>query len=222
MTPVAAHPQAMIDLASDLNFKNAFRFPIQDAAARREVLIGGLWLLVPFVGWLMNMGHRVMMVHKMQCGLSPWPSWSPWPELLRHGCVTWLGMVYYYSPAALLALLGYRLDVPVLYVLSAVLFLLATLAIPGYMSHYCREFKYQEIFNPFRALRRAIDGGTRYWHAWLIALTALALSGTGLLVFGLGFFVTSVWFWQVAGYAFANTFTRVYALRQGTPAPDPT
>jgi hypothetical protein len=204
----------MIDLTSELNFKNAFRFPLQDASAKREVLIGGLWLLVPFVGWLMNMGHRVMMVHKMQHGRSPWPSWEPWPDLLKHGCVTWMGMVYYYTPAALLAGLGYALDRPWLYIPSGLLFLLATLAIPGYMSHYCRAFDYQEIFNPFRALRRAMDGGWRYWHAWLIALTALALSFLGLLVFGLGFLVTSVWFWQVAGYSFANTFTRTYELGQ--------
>jgi hypothetical protein len=203
----------MIDLTSDLNIRNAFRFPLQGDLARREVLIGGLWLLVPFVGWLMNMGHRVMMVHRMQHGLPPWPSWESGPALLKHGCITWLGMVYYYSPAALLAWLGYSLDAPLLYVPAVVLFVLATLAIPGYMSHYCRAFAYQEIFNPFLALRRAIEGGRRYWRSWAIALSALLLSFAGLLLLGIGFFVTSVWFWQVAGYAFANTFTRTYGLQ---------
>jgi hypothetical protein len=40
-----------------------------------------------------------------------------------------------------------------------------------------------------------------------IALVALLLSFAGLLVFGFGFLLSSVWFWQVAGFAFASVFT---------------
>ena len=203
----------MIDLKSSLGFKNAFYFPIQNATAVREVLMGALWLCVPFVGWLMNMGHRIIMIHKMQHGLSPWPSWVDWRTLLKHGFMTWLGMVYYYFPAGLLAIIGKYSNTPSLFIISFCLFLLATLAIPGYMSHYCKEFDYREIFNPFKALRRALQGGMGYWRSWLIALSALCLSLLGLLVFGLGFLVTSVWFWQVAGFSFANTFTRAYDLQ---------
>jgi hypothetical protein len=203
----------LIDLKAPLTFTNAFRFPLQDSAARREVIIGGLWLLLPFIGWLMNMGHRIIVVHKMQHGLYPWPSWTDWPVLLKHGFVTWVGMIYYYLPAIIFGYIGHILNYPWLYILSAVFFILASLAIPGYMSHYCKDFDYREIFNPIRALRRAFEGGKLYWWSWLIALSALTLSFLGLLIAGIGFLVTSVWFWQVAGYCFANTFTRTYNLR---------
>lgn len=204
----------MIDLKKPLNFRNAFNFPIQNAIAVREVLLGALWLLVPFIGWIMNMGHRVMMVHKMQHGMSPWPSWNNYGQLLKHGFITWLGMVYYYSPAAILVTFGIYFDMPVCLLISVFLFLLATAAIPGYMTHYCREFDCREIFNPFMALRRSIQGGGGYWYSWLIALCALGLSFSGLIILGIGFFVTSVWFWQVAGYSFANTFTHAYDLQR--------
>jgi len=88
----------------------------------------------------------------------------------------------------------------------------ATIAIPGYMSHYCREFDTAEIYDPFRALRRCMQGGIAYWHAWLIALTALMVSFVGLLALGVGFLVTSVWFWQVAGFSFASVLTQRFGL----------
>ena len=66
-----------------------------------------------------------------------------------------------------------------------------------------------------RALRRVSEGGADYWRAWAIALAALACSFLGLLAFGVGFLVTSVWFWQVAGFGFATVFTRKFELARG-------
>jgi hypothetical protein len=204
----------MIDLTTPISLKNSFLFPLQNPSSRKEIIIGGFLLLIPFVGWLLNMGHRVVMVHKMQHGINPWPNWSNWSELLKHGFITWLGMAYYYSPSAILFLLGYSLNSDWLYVISFVCCILATIAIPGYMTHYCLNYDCQEIFNPYKALQRTITGGKGYWKAWSIALIALFLSLFGFLIFGIGFLFTSVWFWQVAGYSFANNFTRVYKLQR--------
>jgi hypothetical protein len=202
----------MIDLRTPLSLRTSFAFPLQTAQARREVLIGAALVLLPVVGWLLNMGHRVVMVHRMMHGLPAWPSWrDPW-QLLRHGAVTFGGMVYYYLPGAALAYFGWRSGAVWMMALGGVLLLLATLAIPGYMSHYCRAFDAAEIYDPVRALSRAIEGGRAYWRAWGIALCALALSFVGLLALGIGFLVTSVWFWQVAGFSFARVFSQEYDL----------
>lgn len=83
---------------------------------------------------------------------------------------------------------------------------------PGYMTHYCRSYDAREIFDPFRAFNRILQGGRLYWKAWAIALCALAISFLGLLALGIGFLVTSVWFWQVAGFSFASVFTQYFAL----------
>ena len=91
------------------------------------------------------------------------------------------------------------------------------MAIPGYMSHYCRRFDAREVFDPARALRRVRQGGRAYWRAWGITLAALAVSFVGLLGLGVGFLVTSVWFWQVAGYSFATVFSQRFDLFDQTP-----
>ncbi len=204
----------LIDLRSPLGFGNALRFPLQSRESRRDLVIGGLWLLVPVVGWLLNMGHRIRIVHRMHRGLTPWPAWDEPVDLLRHGGITFLGMAYYGSPGALLAILGWVTDRAWLAAIGALLFLLAVIAIPGYMSHYCRELDPREIFDPFRALRRVGQGGAAYWRAWGIVLSAMLLSFLGLLGVGVGFVFTSVWFWQVAAFCFATVFTQRFDLDQ--------
>lgn len=206
-----------ISLSSPLTIRNAFLFPLQSPLARKELLRGALWLLAPFLGWLLNMGHRIVMTHRMQHGLPAWPAWNDTGSLLRHGFITFLGMVEYHAPAVLCELAAWHYSSTALHVIAAVLWVLATIAVPGYMSHYCLHFDKNEVLNPMRALRRVFQGGAAYWHAWSIALAALAISFAGLLAFGIGFLLTSVWFWQVAGFSFAAVFTRRFQLQNGAP-----
>jgi hypothetical protein len=198
----------MIDLHTPLSFRTSYAFPLQNRLARREVLLGAALLLIPVVGWLLNMGHRIMMVHRMQQGLPAWPSWRDYPQLLKHGLITFVGMLYYYTPGLVLAYIAWSAGSLALGIVAAVLLALATVAIPGYMTHYCRTFDPAEIYNPVRALGRTFQGGRAYWKAWCITISALLLSFSGLLAFGIGFLVTSVWFWQVAGFSFSRVFTQ--------------
>lgn len=206
----------VIDLRRPLTLANSFRFPLQSAASRRDILIGGLWLLVPVVGWLMNMGHRIVVVHRMHAGESPWPAWGDPLALLRHGVLTFLGMVWYGWPGVTLIAAGAWLRQPALLCLGVVLWLLAVVAIPGYMTHDCKALDPREIFDPVRALSRVRQGGRAYWRAWSIVVPAMLLSFVGLLGLGVGFLFTSVWFWQVAAFSFATVFTQRFELDRAT------
>ncbi len=121
-------------------------------------------------------------------------------------------MLFYYFPGGLLLWIGTRTHLRVPGVVGALLLMAATIAIPGFMTHYCRDYDASEIFNPSRALRRCLQGGRQYWHAWGITSAALVLSFAGLLAFGVGFLVTSVWFWQVAGFSFASVLAQRFDL----------
>lgn len=205
-----------IDLSCPLSFRTALRFPLQSEISRKEVLKGALWLLVPIVGWIMNMGHRIVMTHRMQYGLPAWPAWGDYRALFRHGGITFLGMVEYHAPAVVCDLLAWHYSSLWLHIVAGVLWILATIAVPGYMSHYCYTLDAREVFHPMRALRRVFQGGKAYWHAWGIVLVTLMLSFLGLLALGVGFLVTSVWFWQVAGFSFATVFTQKFRLQAVT------
>jgi hypothetical protein len=202
-----------IDLRTPLSLRTSFAFPFQSPAARRDVILGGLLLLLlPGIGWLLNLGHRMVVVNRLLHDESPWPAWTEFSELFRHGCVAFLGMSYYYLPSLILGCFAWRQSSLAVSVLAGLAFVLATLAIPGFMTHYCVAFDPREILRPTRALRRAFEAGPAYWKAWGIALSALALSFLGLLLLGVGFLFTSVWFWQVAGFSFASAFAQRYRL----------
>ena len=201
-----------IDLRQQLTWRNSMQFPLQSKASRREILIGGLWLLLPIIGWLINMGHRVRVVHRLQKGETPWPAWENPTELFKHGLITFLGMIWYGWPGVSLLLLGYWYSSALMAYTGFILWLLAVVAIPGYMSHYCKRYDPQEIFNPLRALSRVHQGGLAYWKAWSIVLICLLLSFSGLLVLGIGFLFSSVWFWQTAAFSFATVFTQRFEL----------
>jgi hypothetical protein len=203
-----------IDLNSELTFRNSFLFPVQNGLARKEILVGAALVMLPLLGWVLNMGHRIEMVHNMHHGQPAWPSWNNYGRLLESGTVAFLGMIYYYLPGAILAAVGFHQHLLWLCALAAGLLLLATIAIPGFMTHYCRNYDAREIVDPVRALSRVLQGGRLYWKAWAIALSALALSFLGLLGLGIGFLATSVWFWQVAGFSFASAYTERFALAE--------
>jgi hypothetical protein len=221
--------RSTIDLTTPLSLRTSFVFPLQTAAGRKEVLWGAFLLVaLPGVGWLLNMGHRIAYVRRMQRGLPPFPAFSDperswqavYGELLRDGLVTFFGMVFYHAPGALLLALAYLTSSRALAVVGGLVWLSATALVPGYMTHYCKERDVRAIFRPSLALRRLREGGAAYWHAWSIAVAALALSFVGLLAFGFVFFVTSVWFWQVAGFSFATVFSQRFALVDaGSPQP---
>jgi hypothetical protein len=208
------HTHQEIDLSTPLRLSTAFRFPFQSSIPRREVAIGALWLFVPIVGWILNMGHRIAMTHRMQHGLPAWPAWTDYPALLKHGTTTFLGMVEYHLPSILCELAARSFEIHALHFVGAGLWIVATVAVPGYMSHYCFTLDPREVFDPLRAMRRVLEGGRAYWRAWSIALAVLICAFLGLAAFGVGFLFTSVWFWQIAGFSFATVFTDVFRLRQ--------
>ncbi|MEZ4742925.1 MAG: hypothetical protein R3B45_10840 [Bdellovibrionota bacterium] len=134
--------------------------------------------------------------------------------MFKNGFIAMLGMIFYYLPGTISLLIGIYSGLFSLQFFGGLLIVIATIAIPGFMSHYCKKFDVHEIFNPLIALRRSFQGGKLYWKAWAIALTALMISFLGLFIIGIGFLFTSVWFWQVAGYSFSNVFAKNFNLLQ--------
>ncbi|MCC5787463.1 MAG: DUF4013 domain-containing protein [Phycisphaerales bacterium] len=196
------------------NFKDAFLFPLKTPESRRDLVLGGLILSIPIWGWIANLGHRIVYTHRMIHAEDPFPAWSNFGTITRHGLWTFLGMVFYHLPAAACFILAPLAESMVpgalapLVALGVVLWALASVLLPGFMTEYCRQFRAREIFRPVAAARRVLSAGPDYWKAWLIVLTAGILSFAGLLAFGIGFLFTSVWFWQVAAYCFATVFTQ--------------
>ena len=61
--------------------KECFRFPLQSAESRADLITGGTVLLIPLIGWILNMGHRLNVVHRVYHGEAViFDGFKPWMQ----------------------------------------------------------------------------------------------------------------------------------------------
>jgi hypothetical protein len=191
----------------------SFRFPMSSPEARHDLLVGGtVLMLLPPIGWVLNMGHRLGVVYRIYHGLPPYhPGFAPWSTTFLRGLKALAAILLYLTPAMLCGL-GVGMGTTWLAVPGSVCLVLAVYILPGGMTYNAAFNDLRYLYRPDHALRRALEGGRAYLWAWVIALLAISLSLLGLLALGIGFFYTSVWAWMVVGYA----FSRALSLRPDT------
>jgi hypothetical protein len=195
-----------------LHWKDAFLFPVETPEARRDVLIGGTLILFLWpIGWVLNLGNRLNVVARLHSGRSPYfTGFRPWTSALMRGCISATAIAAYLSPSIVLGALAYyayskgttHLMVVGIGIASGVAFVLAVFTLPGCMTVYAVEGDAAVLRNPVSAFRRAWSRRRVYCRAWAIALASVTLSFAGALAAVVGFLYTSVWSWDVVGYAF--------------------
>jgi hypothetical protein len=201
--------------------RECFAFPLASPEARRDVLVGGTLLLLGLVGWILNLGHRLEVVHRVHRGdAQPFHGFSPWGATFLRGLQAFVAISLYLAPAALtfaggllaaerapgtIVPMGIGGVTGVLFGASFVLFWLGVFCLPGGMTYNAVHRDITYLYRPDKAMRRALAGGRAYLWGWAIALAAISLSLLGLLALGIGFLYTSVWAWSVVGYAFSRS-----------------
>jgi hypothetical protein len=201
-----------LDFPSQLDWRDAFRFPVATPEGRKDVLIGGTLILFLWpIGWILNLGNRLNVVARLHAGESPYfTGFRPWTFTLARGCTSAAAIAAYLSPSIALGALAYyehAINAAGWAVVSsslaaALAFTLAVFTLPGCMTVYAVEGNQSVLRNPLVAFRRAWSRRDVYLRAWVIALVSIVLSFAGLLGLLIGFLYTSVWAWEVVGYAF--------------------
>ncbi len=189
------------------SFAECFRFPIATPRARRDLFIGATLLLLTLPGWILNLGHRLQVVHFVWSGQAPYfRGFRPWRRTFRRGLFAFAAIGIYLAPSFTFAALAWwgwpSIPAKIGAIAGALLFGVGVFALPGGMTRNAVAGDPSYLARPDLALRVALAGGRRYLKAWLIAASAIALSFLGLAVVGIGFLYTSVWAWSVTGFAF--------------------
>lgn len=212
----------------DLYYKNCFQFPISSPQARKDLLVGSLILCTLLIGWIFNLGHRLDVVHRIYHDQPPYyQGFRPFKKTFFRGLQAFFAIVTYLSPAILMGFLSYLLYPNqvtfLLFSLAILLFLLAIFTLPGGMTCNAAFHDISYLYRPDKAFKRSLQAGRLYLKAWLIGLSAIAISfsviGLYLLLFSWPilwihwvifviflnlFFIASVWAWNVVGYAFSK------------------
>jgi len=204
-------------IPSQLTWRSAFLFPVLTPEGRRDIWIGGLLILTLWpIGWILNLGNRLNVVSRLHRGEVPtFRGFRPLAYTFRRGCVSFATMAAYLSPAVITGALAVYLKFQgaegahyVFALLSAIFFVLGVFTLPGCMTVYAVERDSRVLRNPARAFRRAWAHRGVYGRAWAISLASVLASFLGLLALGVGFVFTSVWCWEVVGYAFTVALYR--------------
>lgn len=202
---------AVQHLPTELRLADAFRFPVATREARKDLLIGGILLLTLWiVGWILNLGNRLNVVSRLGADDRPYfRAFRPWGYTFRRGCISFAAISSYLSPAILLGLFafsarstGWAAGHYVSAALSGLAFCLGVFTLPGCMTVYAVEGDSRVLRHPVGAFLRAWRHRRMYLFAWWIAVLSVVISFAGLLFLGVGFLFTSVWAWDVVGYAF--------------------
>jgi len=207
IAPAARAPH----LPTRLTIRDAFLFPIESKEARKDLFIGGcLILTLLIIGWILNLGNRLNVVSRLGAGDRPYfRGFKPWRQTFVRGCMSFAAISAYLAPAGVFGLLAFffrqRGAASGHYLcaaLSALAFCLGVFTLPGCMTVYAVEGDPQALRRPATAFQRAWDHRKAYLFAWWIAILSILLSFLGILAAGVGFLFTSVWAWDVVGYAF--------------------
>lgn len=194
-----------------LTWRRAFAFPVETPEGRRDLWIGGLLILGLWpIGWILNLGNRLNVVSRFYRGDEPvFRGFRPFTNTFRRGCISFATISSYLAPSVLTGAVAVYLKLNgedafhyAFAGLSAFLFVLGVFTLPGCMTVYAVEGDPRVLSDPAGAFRRAWANRGVYGRAWAISLASVLISFLGLLALGVGFLFTSVWSWEVVGYAF--------------------
>jgi len=149
--------------AAPPTLRESFLFPLATPEARRDLVTGGLTLLLPPRGWVLNMGHRLDVVHRIYHDApSYYRGFRPWGRTALRGLKALTAILVYLSLGACCAALGYLQRSALLGGAGALLLLLAVYVLPGGMTLNAAHDDISYLYRPDRAARRALEGGRAY------------------------------------------------------------
>ena len=191
------------------SLRECYRFPLSSPEARRDVLTGGLLVMFTLpIGFIMCMGHRLIVLERLHRGHHPaFFGFSPMSATFRRGLSAVVAICCYLLPGVATVVLALTFDGTARATLlptGALLLVAGLFALPGGMTHNALTGDMSILSRPDQALRIAFDGGIPYVKAWVIGWSAVGVAYASLFLLVVPFFFVSVWAWSVAGYAFTR------------------
>ena len=187
-----------------MNMGRAFVYMIQQPGGLGKILIGGLLLFVPIIGWALVAGYFIRTLREVSLGGEKLPEWTDFGDLLVKGLLVWAGSLLYQLPGFLLSggndfnALGSLWSLVVFVVLPAALIRFAV------TDNFGAFFDFSDIFS---FIQRNLNN---YVMVLVLSLVAWFLSLFGFILLVLGVVFTFFW----ASLVVAHLYGSVYATRE--------
>jgi hypothetical protein len=217
-----------------MDIGKAFGFVTKDESWLTKVLVGGLVMLIPFIGQFVVNGYGLRVAKNVAQGQERvLPEWNEFGDFLTRGFLAWVIQLVYFLPFALFyGIFIAAVTIPaavaaesgsdggaagVLALCLAPILLIVGLAsgvasmagIARYIAtdQFSEAFKFGEVFANLRAALGA------YLRLLLVAILASLVASLGLIACGVGILFTSFYAYLVIGHAFGQILPQLFPQR---------
>lgn len=192
-----------------MDLGRSFTYMLQQPGGVGKLVIGGLLMFIPILGWAVVGGYMIRTLRTVAAGDDTLPEWTDWGGLFVTGLLAFVGSLIYEAPGLIIgrfgtggALLQSLWGIVVFIVLPAALIRFATTDNIG-------------AFFDFGEIIAFIQTNTsNYILAIVLALVASILAMFGLILLIVGVVFTIFW----ASLVTAHLYGSVWANRAQTPA----
>lgn len=224
-----------------MDIGRAFTFIREDEEWVTKILLGGLILLIPIVGWLAIVGYMLEVARNVSQGSPrPLPSWNKFGDLLTQGFYGFVIALVYQIPVIILSVLtscltavstasndnGAAVGIVLLFVLllNLLQFVVGLVMQLGVFGGYVRYIQTNSLSAAlqFRDVITMIRASLKTWLMLLLMYILCGIVGSlGIIACGIGVLFTAVYGQAAFGYFLGQVVAQMGGTSRYVPPVDP-
>ena len=180
----------------------SFTYMLQQPGGLAKLIIGGLLMFVPFIGWAFVAGYIIRTMRQVAAGSDALPEWTDWGQLLVTGILVWVGSLIYEIPGFIMGRFGTGGSF-----LQALWGLVVFIVLPAALVRFAVSDNNFGAFFDFEAIFAFIQtNSSNYILAIVLALVAGFLSMFGLILLIVGVVFTIMWAALVTAHLYGSVW----------------
>lgn len=179
----------------------SFTYMFKEAGGIGKLIIGGVLLFIPVLGWAIVGGYMIRTMRGVAGGDDRLPDWSSFGDLFVKGLLAWVGALVYDIPGLILGRLGAGGSM-----LGSLWSLLVLVVLPAALIRYAVTEEFSAFFD-FRALIEFIQANlSNYIMAVVLAIAAGIVASFGVVLLIVGVVFTVFWAMLVGAHLYGSVY----------------
>jgi hypothetical protein len=179
----------------------SFTYMLQQPGGLVKLIIGGLLMFVPIIGWAFVAGYIIRTMRQVAAGSDSLPEWTDWGQLLVSGLLVWVGTLIYEIPGIIMGRFGTGGSI-----LQTLWGLVVFIVLPAALVRFAASDDFGAFFD-FDAIFSFIQtNSSNYILAVVLALVAGFLAMFGLILLVVGVVFTIMWAALVTAHLYGSVW----------------
>lgn len=179
----------------------SFTYMLQQPGGFGKLIIGGLLMFVPIIGWAFVAGYMIRTMRQVAAGSDSLPEWTDWGQLLVSGLLVWVGSLIYEIPGFIMGRFGTGGSI-----LQSLWGLVVFIVLPAALVRFAVSDNFGAFFD-FDAIFAFIrTNSSNYILAVILAFVTGFLAMFGLILLIVGVVFTIMWAALVTAHLYGSVW----------------